>query len=68
MLALVFTKFLQNKTAAYLHKNKKTLMDAFSSNPELQNIKNNVFKTEKLDELIKNLEAYAPKLEALCQA
>lgn len=66
LLALPFTTFLQDKTASFVEKYKKTITDAFLQNPALISITKGLDKMKTEDELIKALEGVGPILNKLC--
>lgn len=66
LLALPFTTFLQDKTAAFVEKYKKTMIEAFLRNPQLLSITKSVSRLKTDEELIKLLEGAVPLLAKIC--
>ena len=65
-LALIFTSFFNDKNRLFVEKHKRTITQAFLTNPQLIPVAKQVdnFKTEQ--ELIKALEAAGPILAKIC--
>lgn len=66
LLALPFITFFNNKNKTFLEKYKKTITQAFLTDPQLSQIAKGAdqFKTD--DELIKALETITPILQKIC--
>lgn len=66
LLALPFITFFNNKNKTFLEKYKKTIIQAFLTDPQLSQIAKGAdqFKTD--DELIKALEGLTPILQKIC--
>lgn len=66
LLALPFITFCNNKNKTFLEKYKKTIIQAFLTDPELSKIAKGADKFKTDDELIKALEGLTPILQKLC--
>lgn len=66
LLALPFITFFNNKNKIFLEKYKKTIIQAFLTNPKLSQIAKGADKFKTDDELIKALEDTIPILQKLC--
>lgn len=66
LFALPFVAFCNNKNKTFLEKYKKTIIQAFLTDPELSKIAKGVDKFKTDDELIKALEGLTPILQKLC--
>ncbi len=65
-LALPFTTFMKGKNHIFLEKNKKSLGQAFLTNPALLSISRSIKNLKTDTELIKLLEGVGPVLAKLC--
>lgn len=65
LLGLALTSYLPLKGVEFFQKNKKNIISAFTTNPQLLSITQSVSKFENEDQLIQALEGKAPVLESL---
>ncbi len=67
LLALPFTKFLQDKNKAFVEKYKPIIIENFLKNPGLVPITKSINQLKSDEELIKMLEGAGPVLTKICQ-
>lgn len=68
MLGLTFTPFLQNNSAEFVKKNKKSILNYFLQIAELNKYSLEVVKMRDENELIKSLDQFLAGLGQVCQA
>lgn len=67
LLALPFTSFLQDKPRIFIEQYKKTITEAFLTNPQLLSITKSVDQIKTDDGLIQSLEGIGGTLAKICQ-
>lgn len=67
LLALVFTKFFNDKNKAFVESNKKKIINAFLTQPQLITFTKSLDKFETEVQLINALEGAGPLLAQICK-